>query len=605
MDALIEKLEASNLFDRDWYLATYPDVAQTGMDPMWHFLKYGLDWGRRPGPGFEPDHYKARYPDIAVSGELPLRHYLFHGQSEGRFPTQAAAQTYDGMVHVRRLQAELWGGLPEEASSELRGFLDNEDLPEQVRFEAGCQLAYWLDFTDASEQAEAMLQRLGGMSVQFARAAARQIPLGMLYAKRGATQAARQAFETIRPEDYGSNQLLALANLEDDTGKLARINEVLTSHGLVPLARQDDSRLLSLDNLTTSSRPAEISDGPLVSVIMPTYAAAKTIGTALKSLQAQSHRALEIIVVDDASHDNTADIVSNLAKADPRIRLIRRDTNGGAYAARNRGLAEARGDVITTHDADDWSHPQKIALQLEALLSDASLIGVISHWARITAPFQITTNWRLGPNLLQWSHSSFLFHRHALDKLGAWDEVKVSADMDFIWRAEAAFGRQSLQRIHPDLPLAFALDEAASLTRNPLTHVRSSYHGLRHYYREISRYWAEVAPDGLTPDQQRKKRAMLPDAIRPGRDGQLRADLLIRLDACNPEAVAEAQTLIEEGPDRHVAVAHQPAPGLPQRETGYAMQFQQSFFDLLQRETVKIACPEDKVTADETVTLRP
>ncbi|WP_158509101.1 hypothetical protein, partial [Thalassovita gelatinovora] len=78
-----------------------------------------------------------------------------------------------------------------------------------------------------------------------------------------------------------------------------------------------------------------------------------------------------------------------------------------------------------------------------------------------------------------------------------------------------------------------------SLTRNPLTHVRTTYFGLRHYYREICRYWHARAPQGLTPQQQDLKRAMLPAAIWPGQDGSMRADLLIRADCCDPAAMAK------------------------------------------------------------------
>lgn len=603
MSDLTRVLAASGLFDPDWYCATYPDVGLTGIDPLRHFVTYGRALGRAPGPGFDPLFYAARYPDLAADQD-PLSHYLHHGRAEGRLPTPQAARTRAGMARVRHLQAELWGGLDHSASAALQGLLDDPDQPEQVRFEAGCQLAIWRDFSGDAAAAQALLERLGGMSARVALSSARLIPLSLLYARCGATPAARTALAAITETDRGSDRVLALANLAaDDEDRLARINSLYSSQNLAPLRRRDSTQPLSLANLTTDPCPPAPGGIGTVSVIVPAYRASDTIAIALDGLQRQSHADLEIIVVDDASPDDTFDRVAALAAADRRIVPLRLAQNGGAYAARNAGLARATGAFITTHDADDWSHPQKIERQLAALTADPARVGVIAHWARVRAPLQITSNWRLGSKLLQWSHSSFLFRRAVADRLGGWDPVKVSGDMEYIWRVEAACGPGSVCRILPELPLAFALDDAASLTRNPLTHVRTTYGGLRHYYREICRYWHRQAPAGLSQQQQALKRAMLPAAIWPGQDGSLRVDLLIRGDCCDPAAMAKLTVLAGENPARRIALSHHPDSGLAGRKTGYAMAFDDGFFDLLQRDNVIIACPEDRVQADEQLSL--
>jgi hypothetical protein len=104
-------------------------------------------------------------------------------------------------------------------------------------------------------------------------------------------------------------------------------------------------------------------DGPRISVIIATYNAAATIATALRSLQQQTWRNLEILVVDDASGDDTTAVVQAFAVRDPRIRLLPLRENGGAYVARNHALAQATGTYLTLHDADDWSHPRKLEIQ--------------------------------------------------------------------------------------------------------------------------------------------------------------------------------------------------------------------------------------------------
>ena len=80
----IELLAASELFDGNWYLAAYPDVAASGIDPTQHYLRYGADESRDPGPRFSTRKYLERHPDVAGAGMNPLLHYLKFGREERR-----------------------------------------------------------------------------------------------------------------------------------------------------------------------------------------------------------------------------------------------------------------------------------------------------------------------------------------------------------------------------------------------------------------------------------------------------------------------------------------------------------------------------------------
>ena len=112
----------------------------------------------------------------------------------------------------------------------------------------------------------------------------------------------------------------------------------------------------------------EPSAGPAsVSVIIPSFNVAEVIATAIASVLGQTHPAHEIIVIDDASRDDTAQIVSRLSHAEPRIKLISLKENGGVSHARNCGIAQASGEWIAILDADDaWERPR-----LETLLKIA------------------------------------------------------------------------------------------------------------------------------------------------------------------------------------------------------------------------------------------
>jgi len=124
----------------------------------------------------------------------------------------------------------------------------------------------------------------------------------------------------------------------------------------------------------TSKSPDHVI--PTVSVVIPAYNADCYIGSAIRSVQAQTISDLEIIVVDDASTDNTAAIVREFSATDTRVHYARMAKNSGPAASRNRGLTLARGEWIALLDADDRFHPNR----LETLLSfsqstDAEIIS--------------------------------------------------------------------------------------------------------------------------------------------------------------------------------------------------------------------------------------
>ena len=118
----------------------------------------------------------------------------------------------------------------------------------------------------------------------------------------------------------------------------------------------------------------------LISVIVPAHNVARFIGRTLSSVLAQSHRELEIIVVDDGSVDETAALVAHAAERDPRIRLIRTG-NTGVSTARNLAIANARGNLIAPLDADDVWHPEKLARQLSSLRAAGPNVGVVYCWS--------------------------------------------------------------------------------------------------------------------------------------------------------------------------------------------------------------------------------
>lgn len=112
-----------------------------------------------------------------------------------------------------------------------------------------------------------------------------------------------------------------------------------------------------------------------VSVIIPTYNRAKLIGRAIASVLNQTYQDFEIIIVDDASSDNTVEVVNRFN--DERIRYIRHDQNRGAAAARNSGIKMARGEYIAFQDSDDQWLPEKLQKQMRVFENAPADVGVV------------------------------------------------------------------------------------------------------------------------------------------------------------------------------------------------------------------------------------
>jgi glycosyltransferase involved in cell wall biosynthesis len=115
---------------------------------------------------------------------------------------------------------------------------------------------------------------------------------------------------------------------------------------------------------------------PLVSVVIPAYNCERFIGDALDSVFVQDYPALEVIVVDDGSTDDTCGVVARYGKA---VNLIRQ-RNAGAAVARNEGLRQARGEYVALLDSDDVWLPGKLRLQVEHLECNPDVAMCCTHW---------------------------------------------------------------------------------------------------------------------------------------------------------------------------------------------------------------------------------
>jgi len=110
--------------------------------------------------------------------------------------------------------------------------------------------------------------------------------------------------------------------------------------------------------------PFTSSENPKISVIIPVYNASATIKKAIRSIQNQKFQDLEIIIIDDCSPDNSFNIMSEMQKTDPRIKLFRNEVNRGVLFTRSTAALKAKGKYIMYLDNDDMFSRDDKALNI-------------------------------------------------------------------------------------------------------------------------------------------------------------------------------------------------------------------------------------------------
>lgn len=302
----------------------------------------------------------------------------------------------------------------------------------------------------------------------------------------------------------------ALPLKESDEGRLALFNLMYEMSDFAPLALIDQDAPLSMDNLT--SGPANPVESRIkLSVLMPAFNSAGAIKTAIKGVLEQTWRNLELIVVDDCSTDETAAVVETIASTDPRVRLIRQERNQGAYVARNAALHAATGDLVTVHDADDWSHPQRFEVQVREMIASSSRAPNATYGARVSPDLLVRTK-PFGGNMMVLNTSSLVFWRDDLMRLNGWDPVRMASDAELMERVTLHYGAAE-RRIHKETPLSFIRLDDNSLTRNTATGVNTIRYGARREYKDAYARWHKgsksraigdrpfAAPNPFLPDR--------------------------------------------------------------------------------------------------------
>jgi glycosyltransferase involved in cell wall biosynthesis len=221
---------------------------------------------------------------------------------------------------------------------------------------------------------------------------------------------------------------------------------------------------------------------PTVSYILAVYNGRRYLSEALHSIRAQSRPVEEIIVVDDGSSDDTAEVAEHFG---PPVRCVRQ-RNAGQSAARNHGVQLSRGDMIAFLDCDDLIHPNKVERQLRRFAEAPELMLIDGYAQNFWSP-ELSEDQRQLTGLQTLTHSTqpwpqfiatWLFRREVWQRVGQFDEARrFSEDSD--WHDRVRFSGMPIETM--PVVLARRRLHQNNLTRN---HHEDHIDGLRRFYKE-------------------------------------------------------------------------------------------------------------------------
>lgn len=273
---------------------------------------------------------------------------------------------------------------------------------------------------------------------------------------------------------------------------MGQVNQWWSKHGLraARLERSEDVTLQPFEQIRFSQQRA--ASGPLVTVIMSCFNAAKTLAIAIESVLNQDYRNLELLIFDDNSTDESQSVIRAFSEKDSRIRVFFNEKNVGTYSNRNRGLEEGMGEFVTVMDADDLCHPQRLTIQVDALRETPQAVAVIADWVRVTFDGCIVYKNGAAGGYQHEAVATLMFRRQlVIDRMGFYDRVRFGADTEYMHRIIRIFGDRGIK--HLNMALVLASSHQYSLTGNTQYGVDGIFGSsvIRRDYKKAWQAWHE------------------------------------------------------------------------------------------------------------------
>lgn len=296
-----------------------------------------------------------------------------------------------------------------------------------------------------------------------------------------------------------------------------------------------------------------------ISVIIPAYNCGKFLEKAARSVLDQKGADLELIIVDDGSKDNTAQVCKKLSGQDERVKVISQP-NGGVSSARNRGISEATGEYIAFVDADDWLEEDAYSKMLAAMQSSGAECAMCSHYRTHTdgsreidhVPFETGTyehntimdnlvkpllGERISANLVLGTVWRFLFRRSRINEMN----IKFSGAYleDEMFLIEYFALPTTLACV--DEPLYNYLQNPQSVTRRYLPDYSKTFAASQKAKKELVERYGIPAPEfWLQNSAWAGLLIAVANEFAPGNDKTLFEKTRMLKDICRAEEYADA-----------------------------------------------------------------
>lgn len=286
-----------------------------------------------------------------------------------------------------------------------------------------------------------------------------------------------------RPKE---DEHLLVANANNSArGKLESLNAFFKEKKLLPVTLKDAEQAFNINNLSSPPQALPVKKAPYVSVIMTVYNGEEFIRSAALSILHQIGVKVELIIIDDGSTDETWRAIGALAHQYPdQVQAKKLPENIGTYRAKNVALNMCTGDYVAFQDADDWSHPQRLAQSIAWIKSSPNRVAATCRYVRLdtNARFYSPGVWPLH----QWSPNTLVFRREiVLQKLGGFDEVKLGADTEYFERLRLHFSdkqvffAKNVMLIAMSLPNSLMHDQMTGTDEQGYSPNRIAYRELR------------------------------------------------------------------------------------------------------------------------------
>lgn len=462
-------------------------------------LTYGSPLDPHYIPNFDSRWYVKQYKDVAGNQLLPFFHFVFFGRSEGRLANDSRLDKYDAL---------LWLGRPELMQTKLKRLLVSSDN-EEDKARALWYLSRWYAYNGYVEEALHYVEELFFVISTFkVKPNKSYITLVIDVATKAKQFSFTEKSLKLLEESYPNcNEYhLLKSNLlqkicSPNAQWVNHLNKILLANNCFPIVLGEKNRLEACKksfSLLVEDTKKPLS--PLISVIVPAYNAAKHLASTLDALRHQTYRNIEVIVVNDASTDDTYSVYKKWLVTNPdnetfKLKYVENKQNKGAYHSRNVGMQLAKGDFLTVNDADDWAHCQKLEFQCSAFIDD-SIQATVSSCVRVTSEFHFKCV-NIEQVWIQRNVSSLMIRKRVLSSLGYWDEVKANADTEYYYRLETAFGLHSIKHVLPGAPLSMQLVRDESLTNSKTIGLNTQFEGPRKWYMDAAIKWHNQSKDSL------------------------------------------------------------------------------------------------------------